>query len=104
MSIDPNQQLNGIHSNSIYRKLLPPKLYWGGMIVVTLETIGMVGIFVQHSLCTFLLPLSIVAIFLCFLIVGMQENDASLHDNWRLRVYRWVLGLFVVQVLLTLYS
>lgn len=103
MSIDPVRQLICIPNNSIYKRFLSPKLYWSGMTAIILQTIGTVGIFVKHSLHTFLLPLSIVEVFLCFLIVGMQENDTNLHDNWRLRVYMWVLGLFVVQVLLTLY-
>ena len=100
MSIDPTHLIR-IRNNAHYKQLLPSKLYWSGIIAIILQTIGMVGIFIENSWYSFLLPSSAFGVFLCFLTVGMQEEDSSLHDNWRLRIYRWVLGLFAVQTLLT---
>ena len=100
MSIDPTHLIR-IQNNAHYKHLLPSKLYWSGIIAIILQTIGMAGIFIENSWHSFLLPSSAFGVFLCFLTVGMQEEENSLHDNWRLRIYRWVLGLFVAQTLLT---
>jgi len=100
MSIDPTHLIR-IRNNTHYKQLLPSKLYWSGIIAIILQTIGMVGIFIANSWHSFLLPSSAFGVFLCFLTVGMQEEENSLHDNWRLRIYRWVLGLLSAQILLT---
>ena len=105
MSIDPIC-LTRIRNNAHYKQLLPSKLYWSGIIAIILQTVGMGGIFIQtrlgeNSWHSFLLPLSAFGAFLCFLTVGMQEEENSLHDNWRLRIYRWILGLLAAQILLT---
>jgi hypothetical protein len=100
MRIDPTC-LTRIQNNAHYKRLLPSRLYWSGIIAIILQTIGMVGIFIENSWHSFLLPSSAFGVFLCFLTVGMQEEENSLHDNWRLRIYRWVLGLLAAQILLT---
>lgn len=100
MSIDPTHLIR-IRNNAHYKQLLPSKLYWSGIIAIILQTVGMVGIFIENSWYSFLLPSSAFGVFLCFLTVGMQEEENSLHDNWRLRIYRWVLGLLAAQILLT---
>lgn len=93
-------RLTRIQNNAHYKRLLPSRLYWSGIIAIILQTIGMVGIYMENSWQSFLLPLSIFGVFLCFLTVGMQEEENSLHDNWRLRIYRWVLGLLAAQILI----
>ena len=90
-----------IQNNAYYKQLLPSRLYWSGIIVIIMQTVGMVGIFIENSWHSFLLPLSIFGVFLCFIAFGMQEEENSLHANWQLRIYRWVLGLLAAQILLT---
>ena len=104
MNIDPTC-LTHIRNNAHYKRHLPSRLYWSGIIAIILQVIGMVGIFIQTRLGedswhSFLLLSSAFGVFLCFLTVGMQEEAGSLHDNWRLRIYRWVLGLLAAQILL----
>ena len=99
MRIDPTY-LTHIRSNAHYKRFLPSRLYWSGIIALILQTIGMVGIFIENSWHSFLLPSSAFGVFLCFLTVGMQEEENVMHDNWRLRIYRWVLELLAAQILL----
>ena len=99
MSIDFTR-LTRIQNNAHYKRLLPSRLYWSGIIALILQMIGMVGIFIENSWHSFLLPSSAFGVFLCFLTVGMQEEENVMHDNWRLRIYRWVLGLLATQILL----
>jgi hypothetical protein len=100
MRIDPTR-LTRIQNNAHYKLFLPSSLYWSGIIAIILQMIGMVGIFIENSWKSFLLPLSISGVFLCFLAFGMQEEESSLHTNWQLRIYRWVLGLLAAQILMT---
>jgi|GEM_PF-2579115 len=99
MEIDPTYPTR-IQNNAHYKRLLPSRLYWSGIIALILQMIGMVGIFIDRSWHSFLLPSSAFGVFLCFLTVGVQEEENALHDNWRLRIYRWVLGLLAAQILL----
>jgi len=100
MRIDPTCPTR-IQNNAHYKRLLPTRLYWSGIIAIILQMIGMVGIFIENSWHYFLLPTSAFGVFLCFLFFGMQEEGNSLHANWQLRIYRWVLGLLAAQILLT---
>ena len=78
MRIDPTC-LTRIRNNAHYKRLLPARLYWSGIIAIILQMIGMVGISIENSWHFFLLPSSAVWVFLCFLTVGMQENDSPLR-------------------------
>ena len=95
-----------LRSSRAYKRLLPTKIYRGGQLVSMAQVLIMIGMalgaFLEKPWHSFLIPASLVVVFLCMLIVGLDEEQGDLYDNWRLSTYEGLTIVLATQLFLTI--
>ena len=94
-----------LRSSWAYKRLLPPKMYWGGQAVGFIQSfcvMGMtLGVLLGKPWHSFLIPISAVSALICFFTVGLGEEEGAVHDNWRGIIYKCISASLFGQLLMS---
>lgn len=88
-----------LRSSCAYKKFLPKKMYWGGQIAILIQMLSLIGMLIENSWHSFLIPMSVSGVLICFFTVGLKEEEGPLYDNWRGIVYKYLSVSLLAQLL-----
>ena len=80
-----------------YRKLLPPKIYWIGVLAVLINIFGIAWLIFEKAEWVFIL--SSLAIVIVIGALGTKLEEDSLINSWKISVY-WCCLLGIVSQLM----
>jgi hypothetical protein len=91
-------------------KELPARLYWGGRIVGLVQIICMLGmaagVYLEKPKSWYLpfILMGCLGILACLIVVGVEEEEGPLRDNWRGIVYKSLMPPLYAQFIIYVFA
>lgn len=92
-------RLYPLRKSRAYERLLPAKMYRGGQIAILIQMLSLIGMLIEKSWHSFLIPMSGIGVLICYFTVGLREEEGPLYDNWRGIVYKYLSASLLAQLL-----
>jgi len=87
-----------LRSSNAYKRLLPRKMYWGATGIVFIQFFMMNALFFKREWADRIILIDLLCLVAGFILVGFNEEEGPLYDNWRLGFYKMFASLLALQL------